>query len=68
MSCFDALEAFGSPVSRVANAQRGQAVQPRQCQSERQFKCAIVSRHISIVAPYTLGAKFTVVLNLLLFL
>lgn len=41
--------------------QPGQAAQSRQCQSERQFKFAIVSRHISIVAPYTLGARFTVV-------
>ena len=68
MSRFDAREAFGCPVSRVANAQRGQAVQTRQCQSERQFKFAIVPRHISIAAPYTLDAKFTVVVNLLLFL
>jgi hypothetical protein len=68
MSRFDAREAFGSPVSRVANAQPGQAVQTRQCQSERQFKFAIVPRHVSIVAPYTLNAKFTVVVNLLLFL
>ena len=65
MSCFDAREAFGSPVSRVANAQRGQAVQSRQCQSEQQFKFAIVPRHISIVAPYTLGAKFGGVYSLL---
>ena len=41
--------------------QPGQAAQSRQCQSERQFKFAIASRHISIVAPYTLGAKITVV-------